>query len=582
MRGSSLNGYVPQYRWVLTPCDEQVAKSLAAQLGGNQPLARILANRGLSNHADVERFLNPALTDLHDPRLLPDIDRAADRLLRAGQSGEKVFVFGDYDADGITGTALLVRTLRAIKADVVWRLPHRGEGYDIKPKHISEAAAAGASLVITCDCGSGAFDSAAEASKQGIDVIVTDHHEPPTDVPRFLAVVNPKRRGSEYPFCELAGVGVALKLAQSLVRRLGYDEMSFTQKFLDLVAIGTVGDVAPLLGENRTFVKHGLGLLADTRKIGIRKLLKQAGLDCRPLIADSIAYGIAPRINAAGRMGDPSGALRLLLTRDEAEADKLSSDLERCNSIRKAEQDSCLQEALAMVESLDLQAKRVLVLVGDNWKPGVVGLLAGRIREAFWRPAIVLTRDKASGKCSGSARSIDGFHIRDALSECSVFLERFGGHAQAAGLSLPERHLEAFDAAINEVAAREISDDQLVPRIEYEAELDAREINLELADAVASLEPFGSGNPEPVLVTLGQRITSLQRVGDGSHLKMTAARNGGPTLSCVAFGVGEAWSWLEPGAEVDLCFNLRPNDYGGSRTAQLVVRDIRPASGSEL
>lgn len=572
-----MNSTSKQRRWVLAQCDEQKAIILQAQIGGSAAIARLLVNRGVTDAAQAARFLNPTLDILHDPELLPDVDLAVKRVAKAIQHGEKIFVFGDYDVDGVTSTALLVRTLIALGADVLWRLPRRREGYDIKPCHVSEAAGAGAGLLITCDCGSSAFAAASAARQMGIDVVVTDHHEPPKEVPGFLALVNPKRRSSAYPFRELAGVGVALKFAQSLVRHIGHDDTRYLQRFLDLAAIGTVGDVVPLLDENRALVKHGISLLPDTQKMGIRSLVRQAGLAGKSLTAESLAYAIGPRINAAGRVGDPNKALNLLLTKDEKEADMLAGELEMCNAQRKADQEAVLGEAVAMAESRDLAVKRVLVLVGDGWKPGVLGLLAGRISEMFCRPAIVLSRDTTTGMCSGSARSIDGFDIRAALSKCSGLLERFGGHSQAAGLSLHQQQVEAFDEELNEIAAREISDEQLIPRIEYEAELDAPEISLDLAEAVASMEPFGSGNPKPLFVTRDQQIKALQRVGDGSHLKLDVSQDGGPTLSCVAFGLAQEWDWLGQGARIDLCYNLRPNEYNGKKTPQLVLRDVRPA-----
>ena len=365
-----MNGLGSGAPWVTLDCDEALAASLARDAGIPQALGRLLVNRGVATSDEAGRFLSPSLDNLHDPELLPDLEVGVNRVVQAIQAGEMVYVYGDYDVDGVTSAALLVRTLRALNVRVSYRLPRRREGYDIKPSHVAEAAKLGARVIITCDCGIGAHDAAAAARKHGIDLIVTDHHVPGPELPAAVAVVNPKRADGAYPFPDLAGVGVALKFAQVLVRKLGHDDRAFLEKFLDLVALGTVGDVVPLLDENRALVRFGLDALPGSKKMGLQALLERSGLAGKRLTAHSLGYVLGPRINAVGRMDDAALALNLLLTKDRAEAGTLAGEMERCNSERRAEQERILEEATEQAESKDLDANRVLVLVGDGWNAG--------------------------------------------------------------------------------------------------------------------------------------------------------------------------------------------------------------------
>lgn len=563
-------------QWIVTECDEEAVARLANEASVPPVIARILCNRGILTGEQAREFLNPSLDTLHDPFLLPDMERAVDRLAEAVRSGEKICVHGDYDVDGVTGAALLVRVLRALKANVQYRVPHRKqEGYDIKAATVEKLAEAGVKLVLTCDCGIGALDAVERANELGVDVIVTDHHEQGEELPPALAVVDPKRFDALYPFPDLAGVGVAYKLAQALVRKLDSNEESFRARFVDLVTLGTVADVVPLVGENRAFVKHGLDAVLSSRKTGIKSLLKVANLTGKPLTTYHLGFVLGPRINAVGRMGDATKALELLLTADEALAEKIVAQMERHNAERKAEQDRILQEALAQVEAKDLETTRVLVLAAEGWSTGVVGIAAGRICEMYTRPTILLNRDEKSGIAAGSARSIEGFHILEGLESCGHLLGKFGGHAAAAGLSVPLANLEAFETAINEYAAGVIPPEELVPRIVLDAELGACDISRELADQIAEMEPFGMGNPEPLFMSRGMKIVDMQRVGDGSHLKLRVSGNGSDAISCIGFGLGELEGSVELGSLIDLCYTIRLNTYNGNESVQLVVKALR-------
>ncbi|MHB9035346.1 MAG: single-stranded-DNA-specific exonuclease RecJ [Armatimonadota bacterium] len=565
-----------QVIWKVVESDETAAQALACEAGLSPVVSRLLVNRGVKTASDLERFLNPLLSHLHDPYLLPDLEEGVERLADAIVSGEKICVHGDYDVDGVTSTAVLVRTLRALKANVEYRLPHRQkDGYDIKPGAIDAAAENGCSLVVTCDCGINACKTADRARELGVDLIITDHHEPGAELPDAMAVINPKRHDAQYPFTGLAGVGVALKLAQGLVRLLGHDEESFLTRFVDLVALGTVADVVPLLDENRAIVKHGLESMPQSKKVGLRTMLKSTGLEGKTLTAYYLAYVLGPRINAVGRMDDAHTALQLLLTKDEREAGTLAAEMERHNTDRKVEQDRILAEAIEQVESKDLSATRILVLSSEGWNPGVVGIVAGRICETYGRPTILLNRDEELGIAGGSARSIHSFNMLEGLRLCTDLLGRFGGHALAAGLSVPLDNIDAFEERINTHGLETIPEEDLIPCIEADAELRAEEINRELADSLASMEPFGEGNSEPLFITRNLNVLQRQRVGDGSHLKLKVQGPNAPPIDCIAFRMGDMADQLQLGGSVDLCYNIRLNTFNGVESVQLVCKAIR-------
>ena len=562
-------------QWIIEDCDETAVVGLAKEVGVSPIIARILMIRGIDTGEKVREFFSPSLSHLHDPFLLPDMESAADRIARAVRDGERICVHGDYDVDGVTGAALLVRALRALGAEVRYRLPLRREGYDIKAAAVEEMAANGVKLIVTCDCGICAIDAIARANELGIDVVISDHHEPGHELPAALAVVDPKRRDASYPFPLLAGVGVAYKLAQAVVRKLHSNEDSFKARFVDLVTLGTVADVVPLLGENRALVKYGLDAVSASRKTGIRTMLKVANLTGKPLSAYSVAFVLAPRINAVGRMGDASRALDLLLTSDEAQADMLAAEMERHNVERKAEQERILAEAMEQVEAKDLDQTRVLVLSSEGWNTGVVGIAAGRLCDLYCRPTILLSRDEKRGVGRGSARSTDCFNLYEGLEHCGDLLIRYGGHAAAAGLSIDLSNLDAFEEKINAYAAEVVPEEELVPRIMLDAELTASEISRSLVDSIAKLEPFGAGNPEPLFMSRDLTVIDRRRVGDGSHLRLTVRGDGGDILPCIGFGLGDLSDSVQLGSSVDLCYSIRLNSFNGVETVQLVVKAIK-------
>ncbi|MCL6520521.1 MAG: single-stranded-DNA-specific exonuclease RecJ [Armatimonadetes bacterium] len=569
--------------WKIIQPDLAIEEEFCNQVPASRIVCRVLLNRGIRTPREAREFLNPSMDNLHDPSLLDGIDRAVARTIKALDAGEKIMVHGDYDVDGITSTALLVRVLRALRADVSWYIPHRQrEGYDIRQSGIEEAARRGANLIITVDCGTSAIDEIEYAKRLGIDVIVTDHHEPGPKIAEPLALINPRKRDCQYPFKDLAGVGVAFKFAEALVKGRGYDTEAFRRRFVDLVAIGTVADIVPLVGENRVLTKCGITEIPRSGKPGIQALLKVAGVHGKPITSHMLSYILCPRLNAAGRLDDASLALNLLLTKEEAEAEKLAEMLELQNRERQREQERITLEAIEQITGRCLDEKaKVLVLSSQRWHPGIIGVVASKIVDLFHRPAVLIAIDEANNKGVGSARSIDSFHLFKALMQCSELLERCGGHAKAAGLSIMAEKLSDFDEAINEVADHILTQSDLIPQIEVDAELEIDEITYDLATELQLLEPFGYGNREPVFASRDVRVISKTRLGgNGNHLKLKLATQKTKQIECIAFGWGESEQLFEIGATVDLCYNVQINEYAGFKVVQLVLKDAKPSKST--
>ncbi len=573
--------YAKTRRWIpAQKCNKNGADvfALARDAEISPVTAQILINRGVDSTAEALRFLNPSLDDLYDPFLLPDMGPAVARIKRALANKEKILIHGDYDCDGLTSTALIVRTLRALGGHVEYFVPERHkDGYGIKPCTADDAKKRGISLIITADCGITACDTAAKAKDLDVDLIITDHHIPGPDTPQCIAVVNPKREGSKYPFTELAGVGVAFKLCEALVRELGYNVRNYQQKFLDLVALGTVADVAPILGENRIMVKHGLNTFPKTKKTGLRALLESSKLLERSdsLTSYHLGFILGPRMNAMGRMDNAAMALALLLTKDDAEAADICRELEKMNSQRQIEQKIIFEKACKMIEERDIGQLRALVLAAPDWKPGLVGIAANRIVETYNLPTILLTADEESGIGTGSARSIEGFNILEALSECEDLLERYGGHSQAAGVTVRLENIDELERRLSIAAEQHLPEEAFIPHIDIDAFLDPGDISVRLAEEIAMLEPFGEGNPEPVFVSRGMTILDKRPVGqNGEHLKMSVRGECCEPVDCIAFGYGEVEKDLIAGSDIDICYNLRINEFNGRRTAQIFIIDF--------
>ena len=564
-------------RWDILACDEPSAMALAAALGVSPVVARLLCQRGLSDPELADRFLNPSLDHLHDPMRLADMGVAVDRIMGALARKEKIAIHGDYDVDGVTSTVILRRALELLGGDVIHFIPERlRDGYGLQPVAIERLHADGVALVISVDCGIRGADAARRARELGVDLIITDHHEPDTELPPALAVINPKRTDCSYPDKYLAGVGVALKLVQALCRRAGRDKLF--PGFIKVAAIGTLADVVPLVGENRVIAKIGLELLTKgPHKVGLRALLDVCGLTGKTIDSYHIGFMLAPRVNAAGRMSSPDIAARLLLADDEAlaaEVRQLALQLDDENVKRQEEEAEILAAAKKIVQTdPDVGARSILVVAGDGWHRGVIGIVASKLMDTFHRPAIVLSveGDIAHGSC----RSFSRFDMLGALERCAHLLTRFGGHKQAAGLTLDASRIKALRLAVNDVADETLGPDDLMPRLRIDGSLAFREITGGVAAGIMSLAPFGAGNPRPVFAARGVEIIDGPRKLKERHLKMSLKQEG-RIFRAVAWRAAERHDYLtEHKAALDVAFSLEQNHYNGNTYVELTLADLK-------
>jgi len=567
-------------RWDTTPCDESAARSLAEALNVPPIVARLLCQRGLSDPEAAARFLNPALDQLHDPYLLADMTVAVERILAAIARRERIAIHGDYDVDGVTSTVILRRSLELLGADVVHFIPERlKDGYGLQPAAIERLHAEGVHLVISVDCGIRGADAALRARELGVDLIVTDHHEPDDRLPPALAVINPKRHDCRYPDKYLAGVGVALKVVQALCARTG--RQNLLPGFVKVAAIGTLADVVPLVGENRVIAKVGLELLSKgPHKIGLRSLLDVCGLTGKTIDSYHIGFMLAPRVNAAGRMSTPDIATRLLLASDEALADEvrtLALQLDAENVRRQEEEAEILAAAKKIVQSdPEVGARSVLVVAGEGWHRGVIGIVASKLVDAFHRPAIVLSVD--GEVAHGSCRSISCFDMLGALERSAHLMMRFGGHKQAAGLAVPTSRIRELRAAVNAVADETLGPEDLMPRLRIDADLSFRAISGAVAAGVTSLAPFGAGNPRPVFAARGVEIIDGPRKLKERHLKM-ALKQDGRIFRAIAWRAAERHDYLaENKSAIDVAFSLEQNEFNGEMFVELTLADARAAA----
>jgi single-stranded-DNA-specific exonuclease len=568
-----------QKHWNILNEDEEQARLIQTQLGCNLILARLLVNRGIVKPEEAQAFMHPSFSDLADPFLLPDAEAAVERIKQALHRRERIYIHGDYDSDGVTSAALWYRLLKRLGADVLVHVPHRHrDGYDMRSKFVVEAKERGASVILTTDCGIQRSTEVEEAREAGIDVIVTDHHEPGSQLPRAVAVVNPHRADSRYPFPYLAGVGVAFRLGEALMRHLGHPVDGYRRTFCDLAAIGTVTDIMPILGENRIIVKHGLETLRQGRKPGLKALMETAAVKPEQLTARSIGYSLGPRINAVGRIDDARIALDLLITEDLSEANELADRLERANVLRQEEQARITEEASEQIQRLDMDDNPCLVLYSENWHSGVIGVVANKIVSRFHRPTVLIAFDPESGTGRGSARSIRAFDIHQALTACAEYLLEFGGHAHAAGMSLASQNLDAFTRALNRLATEQLTPDDFLPTLDIDAEIEASEITSDLIEDLNSFEPFGHDNEEPVFVTRGLQIQRTSRMGrDRQHLKMYFKNGSESQIEAIIWGNGDMEEHLRPGDYFDICYRPQLNHYNGKTSVQYIIQDLRPS-----
>ena len=563
--------------WQPHRCDDERVGTLARELGVSPVAARLLAIRGLDEVDAAARFLKPSLEHLLDPMGLADMGPALERLLRAIAQRERIAVHGDYDVDGITSTVILRRALELLGGDVVHFIPERlRDGYGLQPAAIERLHAEGVHVVVSVDCGIRGAEAARRARELNVDLIITDHHEPDHALPDAYAVVNPKRHDCSYADKHLAGVGVALKLVQALCTRSG--KAAWLPAFVKIAAIGTLADVVPLVGENRVIAKLGLQLLSKgPHKVGLRALLDVAGLTGKQIDSYHIAFMLAPRVNAAGRMSTPDIATRLLLAADETMADEareLAEQLETENTRRRQEEQDIVAKARKVIETdPDVGSRSILVVAGEGWHRGVIGIVASKIVDAFYRPTIVLSVD--NGLAHGSCRSIPGFDMLAALESCAPMLLRFGGHKQAAGLQIEAARIKEFRQAINGWGDEHLSPDDLRPRLWLDGPLSFAHINSQVSEELGALAPFGPGNPKPVFHTSAVQIVDGPRKLKDRHLKM-AFRQNQRTFRAIAWNAAEREALLaEKKDGVELAFSLESNDFQGESYLELRVEDFR-------
>ena len=533
-------------------------------------IAQLLVNRNIKIVKDAEFFLNPSLLNLHDPFLMKSMAQAVARIKRAISGKEKILIYGDYDVDGISATALLSTVLKRLKADVDTFIPSRLEdGYGLSAQNISSIHKRGIELIITVDCGITAIVEVDILNSLGIDIIITDHHTPGDKLPDTDIILNPLQEGCSYPDKNLAGVGVAFKLASGL---LGKDD-NWLYEQLDLVSLGTVADVVPLIGENRILVKNGLSELTHTKKEGLRALIEESYLKGKEITSYHVGYILAPRINAAGRLGKPEVSLELLLTDNPKQASELAKMLTKKNRSRQKMEDVVLRQAMARIETeVDFTRQRVIVLEGENWHKGIIGIVASRIVDRFYRPTVMISMDGDEGR--GSCRSIRNFNLVNALSECSDFLKRYGGHKNAAGLTIDKMSLNGFKEKINLIANERISDENLIPSIKIDTEIPISSLSKDLLEDLDSLGPFGFGNPRPVFTSQNLKIRNVPQVLRRSTLKMWVT-DGNITAEAIGFNMADSLPSDPLKQRIDLAYSCDLNTYKGITSIKLQIKDMR-------
>ena len=563
--------------WQPRPCDDARVEVLSRELGVSSTTARLLCIRDLSEPDAARRFLSPSLKDLHDPFLLVDMDIAVARILTAISARERITIHGDYDVDGVTSTVILRRALELLGADVSHFIPERlRDGYGLQPAAVERLQQQGARLIISVDCGIRGIEAAQRARALGVDLIITDHHEPDTELPPALAVINPKRHDCRYPDKNLAGVGVALKLVQALCMKT--DRLSWLPAFVKVAAIGTLADVVPLVGENRILAKLGLAMLSKgPHKVGLRALLDGCGLTGKEIDSYHIGFVLAPRVNAAGRMSTPDIAARLLLASDEAmapEARELAEQLNTENLRRQQEEADIVTAAREVVETdLEVGSRTVIVVAGAGWHRGVIGIVASKLVDHFHRPAIVLSID--GDVAHGSCRSIPSFNMLGALESCADAMIKFGGHKQAAGLTMDASRIRELRRRVNDHADERLAPDDLRPRLWIDGALPLGQISEQVASELMALAPFGAGNPNPMFRASRVEVVDGPRLIKERHLKM-AFRQDGRVMRGIAWRARDRETFVtEHRAAIDLAFSVEQDTWNGDRYLQLSVADFR-------
>ena len=556
-------------KWVYNNVDENKVLEIKEKYGLSELLANILVGRNIIEENQIKVFLEPTRNDFYDPFLLPDMEIAVPRIINAIENKEKIVIYGDYDVDGITSISVLKKFLEDRGLEVSEHIPNRlDEGYGLNKEAIDEINKSGCKLMITVDCGISGLEEVEYANSLGIETIITDHHEPLDELPKAIAVIDAKIKTNKYPFNQLAGVGVVFKLIQAISIKLGLDEKEYL-KYLDLVCIGTISDIVPLVDENRVIAKLGLKLVEVTRNIGLRTLLDSIGY--KKINSMSVSFGIAPRINACGRMGHADEALKLFLTNDKTEAIRLTQKLNDYNKERQDIEKNIFEEALNKINEENIEEKSAIVLGGDNWHHGVIGIVASKITDMYFKPSILICFEDNKGK--GSGRSIPGFDLHKALCETSQYLEKYGGHAMAVGLSLSKEKFEDFKKVFQEYAdSKNIN--EIIPIINIDKLITEKELNLEAVRDLEKLEPFGEANKCPLIAYKNLRIDSIRVLTEGKHMKLTLKTEKNNIITAMGFNMGYRAEEYLIGDKVDIVGTLEINAFNGNENIQFNLKDI--------
>jgi single-stranded-DNA-specific exonuclease len=574
----------PTKRWLLKPVDEELVARHVEVLQISPLLARILILRGLENPADARRYLSSSLrADLPSPFEMADMGTGVERIVAALKKKDRIAIWADYDVDGTTGAAVLVSFLREIGADPVYHVPHRiDEGYGLNMEGLRRLRERGAGLVVTVDCGISNAAEIDEARRLNLDVVVVDHHLPPAELPRAVAVINPQRRDCQFPDKGLCAAGLAFYLVIGLrakLREAGWfvdSTVPDIRRYLDIVALGTIADMVPLRGVNRTLIRRGLMELGSSTRPGLVALKQVANLPSGEVSAGQVGFQLGPRINAAGRVDCGLKVVELLTTDSSEIALRIAEELETHNRERRAIEGEVLEQALRQAEERVSSGDCYSLVLGrEGWHPGVLGIVASRVVERFYRPTVVIGFHDGMGK--GSARSIRGFHMVDGLQRCADHLEKFGGHEYAGGLSLREEQFAAFSAVFESVTRESLAPQDLIPLLEIDAALEFSQIGFSLMRAIQSLKPFGVGNPEPLFLSHGVEVAERRLFSGGARHRL---RQGNQIMTGVSFGVGENFG-LAPGSKVDLAYRLGENEWNGTKSVELKIVDWRPRQGSQ-
>lgn len=556
-------------KWEINKPDEEKVKEIENKYAINNLLAKILVNRGITTEEEIRAFLNPTRKDFYNPYLMPDMEKAVERILKAINNKEKVLIYGDYDVDGITSVTVLKSFLEERGLNVDEYIPNRlDEGYGLNKPAVEKIANEKYALMITVDCGISAIDEVEYANSLGLEVIITDHHETSEKLPEAIAVVDAKRRDNEYPFRNLAGVGVVFKVIQAISQKLGLEEKEYL-KYLDIVCIGTISDIVPLVDENRVIVKLGLRLVEQTRNLGLKTILQASGY--QKVDSTTISFGIAPRINACGRMGHQEEALKLFLSTDIKEVNELAEKLNDYNKQRQEKEKRIFSEALEKIKEESIDENSIMVIDGENWHHGVIGIVASKITEMYFKPSILLCFDGDEGK--GSGRSIPGFDLHEALTKCGDSLERFGGHSMAIGLSVKKGKLEELRKELDQIA-KEKQINKIVPILKIDSQVELKDINMQMIESLKKLEPFGEENKVPLFVFKNLKIDSIRALSEGKHIKLTLMQDNQYLINALGFNLGHLTNDYRIGDKVDVVGSLEVNKFNGEENIQILLKDM--------